>query len=573
MPEGGLGAAWYRSIKSVSRSGVRIERSFTDPLTALRCAIGVAVALFGAIALLGPLHAVLPALGALLTGMASLQPGFRRGPGLPLAAAVGLFCSALIGNAVAPWPALFVAVLAVWAFAAALFWSLGQAAGMSAAMTVPVMLTIVVPPQNFADAVRFAVQIGAGGAIQVVLLLLWPSRSWGAQRGALADACASVADYARLLVTDPLAAFDPSALAQARAAAVLTPRQARGRPAALSGIRLLVDEARAALAALADPRGCSSEAERAQVRELLEATAQVLDTAARSIRTGVVAPPSEALLGAMYDAARGEEIGEVAAHAAERLIRLLSQIDAILRQTEEGEPIDDGRRGLHRPRIRERLAQGRRTYLRALHGNSPVLRHALRVAVVVAATDGICKLLNVQHGYWAALTVMVVTRPDFSQTFSRGVARFAGTLVGVGLASAVVLLAHPGQWVCAVLAAACAGVLYLVLRSGYLAASTLITAYIVFLLSMDGLALGSTVMERVGLTLLGGVLTFASYALWPSWQTVTLADRLAELITTTGRYAASTVDAVAEPGPAGRRRVRDALLDAREAYLALESTA
>ena len=155
------------------------------------------------------------------------------------------------------------------------------------------------------------------------------------------------------------------------------------------------------------------------------------------------------------------------------------------------------------------------------------------MAVVVAVTDGISKALNVQHGYWAALTVMMVMRPEFSQTFSRGVARFAGTLVGVALASAVVLLSHPGPWVAAALATACACALYLVMRSGYLVVSTLITAFVVFLLSMDGLALGSTVRERVALTLLGGVIIFASYALWPSWQTVTLAGRIAELIEAT----------------------------------------
>ena len=54
----------------------------------------------------------------------------------------------------------------------------------------------------------------------------------------------------------------------------------------------------------------------------------------------------------------------------------------------------------------------------------------------------------------------------------------------------VVLLTHPGPWVAGVLAVACTSVLYLVTRTGYLVASTLITAYVVFLLSMDGLALG-----------------------------------------------------------------------------------
>ena len=589
----GLGAAWYRSVKTASRSGMRVERAFNDPAAALRSGLGVAIALFGALAWLGPTHAVLPALGAQLTGMTNVLPGYRRGPGLTVATALGLFASAFVGNAVAPWPALFVLVLAVWAFGAAMFWALGAAQGIAAAMTVPVMLTIVRAPRDVADAVQFALLIGAGGAVQVALALAWPDRSWNAQRAALADACASVADYARRLSRGRDAVFDPNALAQARAAATLTPRQARRRPSELSGIRVLMDEVRAVLLALADAGKAMPDAERAQVRDLLDAAAGVLDTAARSIRTGAVVPPSTALLTAMEQAARNSLVGESAGDAAEKLIDLLSQVDAVLRETEESDPDTDtdtnpnrnpnpnrnrnrnrNRPGiLHRPDLRQRLAQVRRTVRHELRRDSPILRHALRVAVVVAVTDGISKLLNVQHGYWAALTVMMVMRPDFSQTFSRGVARFAGTLVGVALASTVVLLSHPDPWVAAALAAACTGALYLVMQSGYLVASTLITAYIVFLLSMDGLALASTVRERVALTLLGGLIIFSSYALWPSWQTVTLAGRLADLIEATGRYAAATIEAVAEPGPARRRRAREALLDSRDAYLALESAA
>jgi len=586
----GLGAAWYRSIKTASRSGIRVERAFNDPAVALRSGSGVAIALFGALAWLGPAHAVLPALGAQLAGMTGVLPGYRRGPGLTAATALGLFAAAFVGNAVAPWPALFVVVLAIWAFGAAMFWALGAAPGIAASMTVPVMLTIVRPPRDFSDAVQFALLIGGGAAVQVVLVQVWPDRSWNAQRAALADACASVAEYARRLARDQDAVFDPAALAQARAAATLTPRQARRRPPELSGIRVLMDEVRAVLAALARPGAPVPDAERAQVRDLLDAAAAVLDTAAGSIRTGVVVPPSTALLTAMERAARDSSVGTAARDAAEKLIDLLTQVDAVLRQTEDeddghrdqerdrGQGRDLGRdrdhRGfLRRPRIGERLDRTRRTIRRELHRDSPILRHALRVAVVVAVTDGIAKLLNVQHGYWAALTVMMVMRPDFSQTFGRGVARFAGTLVGVAIASTVVLVAHPGPWVAGVLAVACTSALYLLMRSGYLVASTLITAYVVFLLSMDGLALGSTVRERVALTLLGGLIIFASYALWPSWQTVTLAGRLADLIETTGTYAAFAIEAVAVPGRGTRRRAREALLDSRDSYLALESAA
>src|SRR6201996_1363565 len=77
-PLSGLGAAWYRSLKSASRAGISVQPAVSDPVVAVRAALGVAIALFGALILVGRVHAVLPALGAELTGMATLQPGFRR---------------------------------------------------------------------------------------------------------------------------------------------------------------------------------------------------------------------------------------------------------------------------------------------------------------------------------------------------------------------------------------------------------------------------------------------------------------------------------------------------------------
>ena len=71
-------------------------------------------------------------------------------------------------------------------------------------------------------------------------------------------------------------------------------------------------------------------------------------------------------------------------------------------------------------------------------------------------------------------------------------ARIVGTIAGVGLASLIVELGHPDEWVCAVLATLCAFGLFFLMRSGYLAVSTLLTAYVVFLLSTAGSSFAAT---------------------------------------------------------------------------------
>ncbi|WP_455907814.1 FUSC family protein, partial [Streptomyces anthocyanicus] len=87
-----------------------------------------------------------------------------------------------------------------------------------------------------------------------------------------------------------------------------------------------------------------------------------------------------------------------------------------------------------------------------LRRGSPITRHATRVSAVAAAGYVLGTALPLGHGYWAPLTSVMVMRPDFSQTYSRAVARLGGTVVGVAVATAVVRLADPGTYLSGALA-------------------------------------------------------------------------------------------------------------------------
>jgi uncharacterized membrane protein YccC len=159
----------------------------------------------------------------------------------------------------------------------------------------------------------------------------------------------------------------------------------------------------------------------------------------------------------------------------------------------------------------------------------------------------------------------MVMRPDFTQTYERGVARFAGTLVGVAVATGVIRLAHPGTYASAALAVVCVGLMYLLLRTGYVVAQACVGGYVVFLLGMGGTQLEQTVRDRVLLTLLGGVLAMIAYALFPAWETPRLRERLTEWLDATAEYAAAVMEAYADPARRRPRAVRTALLDVRAA--------
>ncbi|MEB8343404.1 FUSC family protein [Streptomyces endophyticus] len=228
---------------------------------------------------------------------------------------------------------------------------------------------------------------------------------------------------------------------------------------------------------------------------------------------------------------------------------------------------------LRRPSIFQLLPVAVRAIRREARPGSPVLRHANRVAAVAVAGYLIGDLLPFGHGYWAPMSAVMVMRPDFSQTYSRAVARFGGTLVGVTLATAILQLAHPGTYLSAVLAVVCAALMYLLMRTGQLAAQACIAMYVVFLLGMGGQEWSQTVPERVVLTLVGGVLAMLSYALYPAWETPRLRTRLADWLAALGEYAAAVVAHYASPAGKSCPDVREALLKARDAHIAWEQAA
>jgi len=560
---------WSPALKSTLRKGLHLERTVNEPLQVLRGMLGVAVVLFGALALGEPGLATSAALGAFIAGTATYQRSFRPRPVLALYAAAGLSASSFVGYLASPWPTLFVVVLALWAFAAGLAWALGQTAGVVASTTVSVMLIVVTLPVNVPEAAEHAGVVALGGVVQATLAALWPGRRWGARRDALADAYASLADYARRLRHDPFAPFDPDPLMNARRAAALTPAQARRRPAELAGMRGYAERMRPVLAAMADPRvGAAEEGpQRDRARELMGAAAEILDAVARSIRTGRPAPIAERTYRALALPGSGPVLDGAGRQAALRLIGLLAEASDAVEAVDRGDPVrgEPGAPGhLPRPGLRQLLPVLLHALRRHWDWSSPVLRHAVRVAVVAAIGEVLGRVLPFQHGYWAPMTAVMVMRPDFSQTYARGVARLAGTVLGVVVATGIIRLADPSSWVCAGLAVLSIGGAYLLMRTGYAAMSTCVTGYVVFLLAMGGEAHTSTVEDRVVLTLVGGLLALAAYAVFPTWQTVRLPDRLAAYVEAGGRYAAAAVDAYAQPAEHGRAVLREALLDHRQ---------
>ena len=66
-----------------------------------------------------------------------------------------------------------------------------------------------------------------------------------------------------------------------------------------------------------------------------------------------------------------------------------------------------------------------------LHLQSPIFRHALRLAALVALGDIIGRSVSWRRSYWLPMTIVLVLKPEFTATFTRGTLRIIGTIVGL----------------------------------------------------------------------------------------------------------------------------------------------
>ncbi|MFH8239407.1 FUSC family protein [Streptomyces sp. NPDC018321] len=566
---------WLRTLGEVVRSGLTVEETRLEPLLALRTAAGVGLVIGAALWLASPAFAASAALGAFSAGTATFQRTWRPRKVIALGAGAGLALSTFVGYLAAGRLVTFLPLLAVWAFAAGMAWALGSTAGIVAATTVGSMLVTVTLPTSIGPALEHAGVIALGGVAQAVLILLFPIRRWGAHRDALADALAAVADYARRLQHEPAAPFDPQPLMTARDAAAVTPSQARTRPPALHGPRGLAERIVPVVAALADPDvGAPVEGPgRDRVRELLNAAADILDAAARSIRRGTPTEVPTRSANVLSLDGQDEMLKGHARQAADDLVKLLAETLEVAggvgaREKAPASSDPASAQLLVRPTMFRLLPVVVRAVRRELRRDSPVLRHAVRLAAVAPLGYLIASPLPVGHGYWAPIASVMVMRPDFHRTYARAVGRLAGTLVGVALATGIVRAIGPDAHLFGALAVVSAALSYTLLRTGYAYSQCFTAAYVVFLLGMGGHAWEQTVPERVVLTLLGGALAMLAYVVFPAWETPRLPGRLADWLAANGRYAAAVLRGYAEPTREHRADLRRALLASREARAA-----
>jgi uncharacterized membrane protein YccC len=192
-----------------------------------------------------------------------------------------------------------------------------------------------------------------------------------------------------------------------------------------------------------------------------------------------------------------------------------------------------------------------------------VFRHALRVAVTLAVASSINRGLHLSRGYWIPMTAVLVLRPEFHDTFSRGSARIVGTIVGAGIATIIVHVYTPGPTALMALVLVFVWGCYALFRMNYALFAVCLTGYVVFVLMLGGVAEMTAATARTTYTLAGGLLALAAYAVWPTWAASAARPALAAVLEAHGAFVSELLRAYADPRRLDLGRLHQIRKDAR----------
>lgn len=177
----------------------------------------------------------------------------------------------------------------------------------------------------------------------------------------------------------------------------------------------------------------------------------------------------------------------------------------------------------------------------ALSFESPVFRHALRVACTVAAALPLARAVSPNHVPWVMVTAVAVLQPFPGVTVRRAVERVIGTAIGCLLTVALMAEVHEPWELAAVIFPL--SVAAIVTRSRNYRLFTLFLTPVFVLFVDAGRGDVWTAAARAGDVALGGAVAFAASALiFPSWEKRRLKDALLVVLAAESKYVASTFD-------------------------------
>jgi uncharacterized membrane protein YccC len=207
-----------------------------------------------------------------------------------------------------------------------------------------------------------------------------------------------------------------------------------------------------------------------------------------------------------------------------------------------------------------------------LNLQSSAFRHAVRLAVMVALGDSLERVLPWHRSYWLPMTIVLVLKPEFTTTFSRGLLRIAGTIAGLFLATALFRFLPYSVTIQISLIFVFTLFLRWVGPANYGIFAVAISALVVYLIAITGVSPKEVIWARGINTAAGGALALLAYWVWPTWERTQVSERIAEMLGAYREYFHALAESYAQGETSRESELDGVRLNARLARTNLEAS-
>jgi len=568
----------------------RFDSSKLSPYVALRNSIGVLLPLVAGFALNMPRGGVVVASGALNVAYSDGSDPYAQRAKRMLSSSVLCALAVLFGALSGSHNAAAVIIATLWAFAAGMLVAAGTTAADLGVISLVTLLIYAAQPLTTHQALISSALALGGGLLQTALsVALWPVRRYEPERRALANFFLDLARNAE----QPLSATSapPGTIQSAQAHEALS---GLDRETSIEAVRyraLLTQAERIRLSLLMLSRLHLRMQRESPIHfgvqilgDYLKKAAQALQAIGDSLISGIPAEGCKEILAAceaLTHRLRQETsslppsfLAAVANDARFQMDALNGQLRAALDLAANATPT--GQAAFAKVEAQQPWSLRFSGLMAALRANlnlqSSVFRHAIRLAALVALGNSLERAFYWHRSYWLPMTIVLVLKPEFTTTFSRGLLRIGGTIVGLFLATALFRFLPDTVTVQLVLIFLFTLLLRWVGPANYGIFAVAVSALVVLLIAITGISPKEVIWARGINTAAGGALALLAYRIWPTWERTMVSERIAEMLDAYREYFHSLAESYARNETSGARELDRVRLGARMARTNLEAS-
>ena len=543
------------------RGVLHVDASKMDPGIGLRNALGVALPLAIGIAIKMPLGGLAVASGALNVSYSDGHDPYKQRARRMLATSALCAVAVVAGGLAAHHTVAAVVLTTIWAFGAGLAITLGPSAENQGVISVVVLIIFAAQTLTPERALQAGALAFAGGVGQMLMsLVFWPLHAYEPERRALSNfyfALGNAAASPTQLMKSSAPAVEASTAAQEALAGRISDHSILGER-----FRSLLNQAertRLRLFTLGRllrrmRREKFGFAPAEMIEHFLESASHVMKAIGDSLQRNATLKMNPVWLDEMRsttDELRNAHLMPDRTFLAAAVIDALSQMEAVSGQIRAaikmaGDVTPDG---IEESERREKTLPWKMRFtslLPRLAANlslrSAVFRHGVRLAATVAVAETLSRGLETPRAYWLPMTAVLVLKPEFTVTFTRGLLRIAGTIVGLLLATAMFHFLPTGVGMEVILIGAFVFLLRWAGPANYGIFGVAVSALVVLMIAITGVSPKDVIWARGLNTISGGTLALIAYTVWPTWERTQVAEVMARLLDSYRVYFAKVVE-------------------------------